>query len=263
MAPTPVLRSTALATEHTDKLERRMVRRGLHEREDLRARLEHPKRRRRDPRKTPRHRLPVRRRQPDRSGRTATDGRNRRAFRLGYVDRSSLFQGWRPQLVRLAKARSRNYGQFHEETAGPSPRHRAPVGFRHARYRRGEGRHPRRIHHDGTDGKLMLTPDIDVLAEQSTGMAELCRKPSLETIQSLERQLRGLPQIDIETTHHFAEGIYGREIFIPAGTVLTGKIHRTDHLNFLMQGDITVWTDDGMKRLQAPAIIKASAGTKR
>lgn len=109
----------------------------------------------------------------------------------------------------------------------------------------------------------MLNPDIDVLAEQSTGMAELCRKPSLETIQSFERQLRGLPQIDIETTHHFAEGIYGREIFIPAGTVLTGKIHRTDHLNFLMQGDITVWTDDGMKRLQAPAIIKASAGTKR
>lgn len=109
----------------------------------------------------------------------------------------------------------------------------------------------------------MSTADLDVLAQNSTGMAELCRKPSLETIQSFERQLRALPQIDIETTHHFADGLYGREILIPAGTVLTGKIHRGEHLNFLMKGDITVWTDDGMKRLKAPAIIKSSPGTKR
>lgn len=109
----------------------------------------------------------------------------------------------------------------------------------------------------------MLNPEIEVLAEQSTGLAELCRKPSLETIQRFEHQLRALPQIDIETTHHFAEGLYGREIFIPAGTVLTGKVHRGEHLNFLMKGDITVWTDEGMKRLKAPAIIKSRPGTKR
>lgn len=94
----------------------------------------------------------------------------------------------------------------------------------------------------------------------------LPNKPSLATIQAFERGLKRLPEsvkVDMPPTHYHADGLYGRSIFIPAGTVLTGKIHRRQHLNFLMQGDITVWTDEGMKRIQAPAIIKAEPGTKR
>lgn len=92
---------------------------------------------------------------------------------------------------------------------------------------------------------------------------ELPDIPSLDTIQKFERELSKCPQIDIDTTHHFAEGLYGREILIPAGVVLTGKIHRHAHLNFLMQGDITVWTEQGMKRLQAPQVIVSQPGCKR
>lgn len=94
-------------------------------------------------------------------------------------------------------------------------------------------------------------------------LAPLPNKPSLETIKQFERCLRNLPQLEIETTHHFADGLYGREILIPAGCTLTGKIHKGEHLNFLMQGDITVWTEDGMKRLQAPAVLVSRPGTKR
>lgn len=93
--------------------------------------------------------------------------------------------------------------------------------------------------------------------------AELPDIPSLATIQQFENELRKCPQIDIDTTHHFAEGLYGREILIPAGVVLTGKIHRHAHLNFLMQGDITVWTEQGMKRMQAPQVIVSQPGCKR
>jgi quercetin dioxygenase-like cupin family protein len=68
---------------------------------------------------------------------------------------------------------------------------------------------------------------------------------------------------DFKTTHHFTPGIYMRELFIPKGTTLIGKIHKHEHLNILSQGDITVWTDDGMKRLTASTVIKSQPGIKR
>ncbi len=88
--------------------------------------------------------------------------------------------------------------------------------------------------------------------------------PTLAQIQQCENAIREcLQPVEIEPVHYFADGLYGREITIPAGTMLTGKIHRGEHMNFLMKGDITVWTEDGMKRLQAPAVIVSKPGTKR
>jgi hypothetical protein len=84
-----------------------------------------------------------------------------------------------------------------------------------------------------------------------------------EKVVRLEGEMFKQPQVEIETTHHFASGIYAREIFIPKGTLLTGKIHKTGHLNILSKGDITVLTDGGMKRLKAPCTFVASPGTKR
>lgn len=69
--------------------------------------------------------------------------------------------------------------------------------------------------------------------------------------------------VEIETNHHFAPGVYCREVVIPKGTTLTGKIHKTEHLNVISKGDITVWTEDGMKRIKAPAMIVSKPGIKR
>lgn len=64
--------------------------------------------------------------------------------------------------------------------------------------------------------------------------------------------------------HSFADGIYVREIFIPAGTVLTGKIHKHSHPNFLMKGEVDVVTEfGGTERLKAPLYMISKAGTKR
>lgn len=100
---------------------------------------------------------------------------------------------------------------------------------------------------------------------QEVAPVELPRMPTLAQIHALEDVLFSGPTIDMDpnTSHHFADGLYGRELFIPAGTILTGKMHRGRHLNVLAQGDITVWTEDGMKRLQAPAVIVSEPGTKR
>jgi hypothetical protein len=64
--------------------------------------------------------------------------------------------------------------------------------------------------------------------------------------------------------HSFANGIYMREIFIPKGVVLTGKIHRHDHPNVLLKGKVEVFTESGgLEHLEAPVAIISKAGTKR
>jgi len=65
-------------------------------------------------------------------------------------------------------------------------------------------------------------------------------------------------------THTFAEGIYVREIFIPAGTVIVGKIHKHAHPNFLLRGTVIVITEEGGSEcLIAPLSLISPAGTKR
>ncbi len=54
-----------------------------------------------------------------------------------------------------------------------------------------------------------------------------------------------------------------REIFIPKGATVTGKIHKTEHLNILSQGVLDVLTEDGVKRLTASTVILSKPGIKR
>jgi hypothetical protein len=84
-------------------------------------------------------------------------------------------------------------------------------------------------------------------------------------ILELEAAMLAMPehQVELRVTHHFAPGVYMRELLIPKGVMLTGKIHKTEHMNILSQGDITVWTEDGMKRLTASTVIKSQPGIKR
>lgn len=79
----------------------------------------------------------------------------------------------------------------------------------------------------------------------------------------LEAEILSHPQTEIPTTHHFAPGIYMRQVRIPAGTVVTGAIHKTEHLNILSQGVISVWTEYGMKTLRASSVIPSKPGIKR
>jgi hypothetical protein len=84
-----------------------------------------------------------------------------------------------------------------------------------------------------------------------------------DNIIALETAMLKEPQVEIEPTHYFADGIYAREIVIPAGTLLTGKIHRTRHLNIVSKGKIAVVTEEGHKVIDAPFTFVAEAGTKR
>lgn len=87
-------------------------------------------------------------------------------------------------------------------------------------------------------------------------------------VNAIEALMRNAPQAEIPVTHHFANagtkrGVYAREIFIPKGTVLTGKIHKYEQINIMSRGEMSVLTEEGVKRVRAPFTVVSPAGTKR
>ena len=65
-------------------------------------------------------------------------------------------------------------------------------------------------------------------------------------------------------THNFTDGIYTREIRIPAGTMLTGKIHKHEHPNVLLSGEVLMVTEHGGKEhVIGPKLMFSKPGTKR
>lgn len=94
---------------------------------------------------------------------------------------------------------------------------------------------------------------------------EISNVPSREKILDLERQIAMHPDRieELDVFHHFADGVYARELHIPAGVVLSGEVHATQHMAMVAAGDITVWTEEGMKRVQAPYLFVSQPGAKR
>jgi hypothetical protein len=75
---------------------------------------------------------------------------------------------------------------------------------------------------------------------------------------------------DCTVTHHFAPidekygcCTYARQMFIPKGTLIVGKIHRHQHLNFILQGKVSVATEFGKKYFEAPCTFISEVGLKR
>lgn len=87
--------------------------------------------------------------------------------------------------------------------------------------------------------------------------------PSREQIEALQVEVLKLPQAEPITTHRFADGMYCREVFRKEGTLVVGKVHKKEHLFMLIQGVMTLWTEQGMKTVEAPFIWVSSPGTKR
>src|SRR6185312_6278354 len=99
---------------------------------------------------------------------------------------------------------------------------------------------------------------VDVLA--------MVGSPSLAEIQRIQSDMLasdGAIDLTENTFHHFADGVYGRELRIPAGVALIGKMHKHSTLNILASGQLAVTTPDGPKLLDAPAIFVSPAGCKK
>lgn len=101
--------------------------------------------------------------------------------------------------------------------------------------------------------------------QKAIDLREECKAPvTRDQVLQLEDAIRAqLPPVELEHIDHFAPGIYCRELRIPAGVVLTGKIHRFETMNILAKGTIRVTTDEGVKELTAPAIFNSPPEAKK
>lgn len=85
-----------------------------------------------------------------------------------------------------------------------------------------------------------------------------------EQIAAIGHTMAKLPQTELPLKHHFAPGVYVREISMPADTVVIGHIHRTEHLNILVQGSCMIVHADGNREiLKAPMTFVSKARVQK
>ena len=72
-----------------------------------------------------------------------------------------------------------------------------------------------------------------------------------------------MPQAETVVTDHFADGLYARELFIPAGVCLVGALHKTNHIFTVSQGECYAVTHEGKEHMVAQYTGQTRPGMKR
>ena len=105
----------------------------------------------------------------------------------------------------------------------------------------------------------------DLTVKQVTELQELSIRSKIDRMEQAlnQMQLEGIPGLDLPVKHTFTDGVYIREMTIPADSIIVGKIHRHSHLNYITKGKVTVLTKAGLQTLEGPCSMISEAGTKR
>ncbi|WP_367874012.1 hypothetical protein [Luteolibacter sp. Populi] len=102
-------------------------------------------------------------------------------------------------------------------------------------------------------------PEAETRHEITSSLADRAEVAMLAALQAGHVHL-----VEMPVTHRFAEGLYIRTIFIPAGTVLTSREHLHQHPFVISQGDISVTSEkEGAVRYTAPHVGITEPGTRR
>ena len=103
-------------------------------------------------------------------------------------------------------------------------------------------------------------------------IAQACNQDltTLSNIQKIElaeyyllNYAGGAKEVDWPLTHTICNGTYVRQITLPKGALLTGRVHNFDHTSIISSGDVSVLTNEGMTRIKGPHTWISKAGTKR
>lgn len=89
--------------------------------------------------------------------------------------------------------------------------------------------------------------------------------PKAEVLVDLEQAVLAMPQLDLAsvTKHYFGGGMYARELYMPKGSVVTGKIHLKEHLCHISFGDVTIVEAGKRTRVRGPYTFVGEPGSKR
>jgi hypothetical protein len=82
-------------------------------------------------------------------------------------------------------------------------------------------------------------------------------------IKALMSSLSGLPEDDITYKRHTGGGVYLREVNLKANALAVGAKHLKETMAFLSKGTIYIYTDEGRRKVEAPAVFVSPAGAQR
>jgi hypothetical protein len=87
-----------------------------------------------------------------------------------------------------------------------------------------------------------------------------------EKMDQLEAAMLSMPTrlVDVEIINRFTDRMYIREMVMRPGTVVTSKLHKTEHPFVLLSGRVSVVDEQGrVTHLTAPYVGTTKPGTRR
>lgn len=73
-----------------------------------------------------------------------------------------------------------------------------------------------------------------------------------------------VPAASAPVDHYLADGLYGRRIYVAAGTTVITQVHLTQHITVALKGTCTVFSESGKKfTVTAPQVFVSEPGTYR
>lgn len=82
-------------------------------------------------------------------------------------------------------------------------------------------------------------------------------------IQNLQNSMLEIRTDMPDPRHLFAPGMYGRELIIPAGMLVVGKIHKHSHLLMVLKGKSVIISQFGREIVEAGHFSVSQPGVKR
>jgi hypothetical protein len=64
-------------------------------------------------------------------------------------------------------------------------------------------------------------------------------------------------------THHYGEGLYAREMFLPKGSIVLSRVHLADSINIISKGKVRIIDTNGDITREAPSTFLSTVGTHR
>lgn len=111
---------------------------------------------------------------------------------------------------------------------------------------------------------LMATAPNDPYAAERAMVEQRMLGEAWQRFDAIEAEIEAAPQVRLPLNHIFTPGLYCREILLPKGTILTSRIHLTEHPFVISAGVVSIWSDeDGAVTLQAPHTGVTKPGTRR
>jgi len=111
--------------------------------------------------------------------------------------------------------------------------------------------------------------EILISEEIRSGLQSASRPKIRWAIQALHDVMASMPTVydkecvDFPVKHYKAPGMIGREMFIPKGKIIIGKIHKHSHLNIVTKGHVRVLTEAGQMEIVAPYTFTSEVGARR